>query len=138
MFTCCLLFTVPQPENVYISKLPFGDSTAGENLTLTCASVLPDTVTTPVTATTEWLRGEEESDVVTAGRISVTDTSALTPAVFVSMLTFSPLFLEDSSSYTCRVFFTPEPSPYISTGQSNSTSYTLDVEGETTFSCSLR
>ena len=122
---------MPAPTSVALSQLPFGSVTAGETLVLTCSSVLADSITSPVLAIVEWTLNDGESIPVTP-RLSISRTSAFTPAVFVSTLSISPLLESDSSTYVCRVYFTPIPesSEYLSSSEATSESYLLAVDGE--------
>ena len=124
---------MPAPTSVALSQLPFGSVTAGETLVLTCSSVLADSITSPVLAIVEWTSTLNDGGSIPATpRLSISRTSALTPAVFVSTLSISPLLESDSSTYVCRVYFTPVPesSEYLSSSEATSESYMLAVDGE--------
>ena len=130
------MHTVPAPINVTISQLPSGNVTAGESLSLTCASVLADTITTPVMAEVEWTVNDGES-VLDTQRFSISNTSSLTPAIFVSTLSISPVLESDSGFYTCRVYLNSniQLSEYLSSSGTTPIIYQLTVNGKNLVRC---
>ena len=125
------MHTVPAPIDVAISQLPSGNVTAGESLSLTCASLLADTITTPVMAEVEWTVNDGESALDTQ-RFSISNASALTPAIFVSTLSISPVLESDSGFYTCRVYLKSniQLSEYLSSSGTTPITYQLTVNGK--------
>ena len=122
------LHTVPAPNN---DVLLSGNVTAGNSFSVTCVSVLADTITTPVMAEVEWTVNDGES-IPETQRFSISNTSALTPAIFVSTLSISPLLESDSGFYTCRVYLQSniELSEYLSSSEATSITYLLRVDGK--------
>lgn len=128
---CNYPHTVPAPTSVVITQVPSGNVTAGEALNLTCAAVLADSITSPIVAMVEWTVNDGQQ-IPLSSRVSISSTYALTPAIFASMLSFSPLLMEDGNTYTCQVFFRSviESSVYLTPSDKVSDSHQLSVDGE--------
>ena len=134
LFTSCVIIlthAVPAPTSVVITQVPSGSVTAGEALNLTCAAVLADSITSPIVAMVEWTVNDGQQ-IPLSSRVSISRTYALTPAIFASMLSFSPLLMGDGNTYTCQVFFRSvvESSAYLTPSDKVSDSYRLSVDGE--------
>ena len=79
----------------------------------------------------EWTVNDGQQ-IPLSSRVSISRTYALTPAIFASMLSITPLLMGDSNTYTCQVFFRSvvESSAYLSTSDKVSDSHQLSVDGE--------
>ena len=126
------IFTVPKPVNIFVAKVENLPTTAGLNFTFTCTVSLPNSIDTPVTADAEWLKSGGEETLPT-DRVTVTNATKVTAAIFTSSISFHPLTFDDSGTYTCRMTFTPHLSTYLSSGPPATTTYTISVESKNAF-----
>ena len=126
-------YTVPAPSSVIVSRQPSRNVSTGESLELSCTSVLPDSITSPVSAVVEWTVGDGAT-VPDNSRFIISPTSALTPAIFVSQLSINPLLERDSGVYTCEVYFMSDPglqiSDYLTESYSITNSVLVFINGE--------
>ena len=126
-----LLFTVREPQ-VSITGSPFDSGFyIGLELTLTCDIQLDaNTVDSGIVVGATWT--ESGSPVIAeAGRVTISDAVMVSfdPLLFRSTLTFTPLGLADSHSYTCALTVTPQIQAFI-TGTTASVIKLVQVESK--------
>ena len=125
MYLCIHVFSliiVPIPSFAFILQSPLRYLLSGETVTLTCSSVTPDTIMTPVLAVVQWTLDDDGESIPDTPRLSIGPTLTITPAVFFSTLIISPVLVNDNGVYSCRVYFIPdgELSEYLRPGIENS------------------